>query len=222
MRQKLQVIGLSVLVLTLLGANVRLALAKEWAWFHWHKGGVEQQKREVTYGLWPRSTSTHPMEVDAVVGPTGLWSAPPSVVRFREDGLAEKGPDVTIIVDNYGCTPWWGLATIIDPEICKREGHEGYGSPSVIRHVHVRYNTYWDAGNGHPNPRDGTFPMAGASNTSDVLGVLLHEVGHSLGLDHSPDFCMGKGYYDAAVATDQNSLGMQNYTDANNNFPPFP
>jgi hypothetical protein len=127
--------------------------------------------------------------------PLNLW-IPPSNAHFQQHVAAvadwdshvtdlklrvnfKQHTDVSVLEGNYGATGWWGLASI--------EGYE-YDWWHLwcwcrITHAHATFNNYY------------------GGTLADIQGVQCQEVGHTFGLDHSNDGCMGKGYYNALNVT---------------------
>lgn len=98
--------------------------------------------------------------------------------------------DISVFDGNYGDTGWGGLASAEDA---------GFGWWDCwwwchIDHGHARVNTFYTG-----NP---------AGFSADIQGIFCQEIGHLLGLDHSNDGCMGKGYYNNLNVTVQH-----NWTD---------
>lgn len=79
--------------------------------------------------------------------------------------------DISVADGYYGNTGWGGLATIID------------SSGSYITHAHAEVNLSY-------NP-----------SASRILGIFCQEIGHTFGLDHSNDGCMGLSYYNNLTTT---------------------
>ena len=91
--------------------------------------------------------------------------------------------DISVFDGNYGATGWGGLAEIINY------------SGSHITHAHARLNYYY------------------SYSSTGKQGVFCQEVGHSFGLTHSNDGCMGAGYYNNLYTTVQH-----NWTDIYNMY----
>jgi hypothetical protein len=165
-RRRTAVLGGVVLVL--LVANI--AFAHDW-WF-WH-----QHKR--TLGIFitaVNATSAEAARAD--------WGAGFNVMNLPR---VTHHSDVSVLDGNFGDTGWGGLAEVITYfQHCHFFGALGTCDQSFpgITHAHVRLNTFY----AWPNLNSGTVLDAGR-------GVFCQEIGHAFGLDHSPDGCMGKGYF---------------------------
>lgn len=96
--------------------------------------------------------------------------------------------EMSVFDGNYGATGWWGLASIEDYSY--DWWHKW--NYSRIEHCHARYNSYY------------------GGTTGDIQGVQCQEIGHCLGLTHSNDGCMGKGYYNSL-----NTTVSHNWSDIN-------
>jgi hypothetical protein len=92
---------------------------------------------------------------------------------------------------NYGATGWAGLASI--EEYSYDWWHRW--NWSQIDRCHARYNRYYNY------------------STTNIQGVQCQEIGHCLGLDHSNDGCMGKGYFN-----NLNTTVTHNRNDVNQKF----
>ena len=154
--------------LVLLGANI--AIAHDW-WF-WH-----QHKRTIGINI----TAVNAISAEAA---RADWGAGFNVLNLPS---VAHHSDVSVLDGDFGDTGWGGLAEIISYfNHCHVFDALGACSQSFpgITHAHVRLNTFYD----WPNLNTGTMDDAGR-------GVFCQEIGHALGLDHSPDGCMGKGYF---------------------------
>jgi hypothetical protein len=60
---------------------------------------------------------------------------------------------------------------------------------------YARYNTYYQ------------------NSSAGIQGIQCQEIGHCLGLDHSNDGCMGKGYFN-----NLNNTVRHNWDDVNRRF----
>lgn len=124
------------------------------------------------------------------------WAFPQTRVSLA---LVPKHSDISLISGDYGKTQWWGLATVESwssywPWIC------GGNKACRFLHAHARYNS---AGGG----------KRGTGDRSDIRGVFCQELGHTLGLDHSPMHdCMGKRYF---KDNDVNVVGPHARADVN-------
>jgi hypothetical protein len=153
----------------LIAANINLAFAHQWGTWHWHKKTVGM----FVYGSMLNSS------FNALAD----WDAPYNVMNLPAVGFHT---DVSVYDGNFGNTGWGGLASI---EAYFWHCHSSflgicfYSEPG-ISHAHSRVNLYYGWAN------------ANAGHTGDdVRGVQCQEIGHTLGLDHSNDGCMGKGYF---------------------------
>jgi predicted Zn-dependent protease len=99
--------------------------------------------------------------------------------------------ELSVAGSNFGATGWWGLATI------KKSSYDWWHHWRWCRieHAHAVYNSYY----------------GGASH--DIHGVLCQEIGHTLGLGHSNNGCMGKSYYNNI-----NHTVSHNWKDVNAKF----
>jgi hypothetical protein len=155
-------------VLVLLVANV--AFAHDW-WF-WH-----QHKRALGISI----TAVNSISAEAA---RADWNAGFNVMNLPS---VTHHSDVSVFDGDFGDTGWGGLAEIITYfEHCHFINPLGACDQFFpgITHAHVRLNTFyfWE------NLNTGTEFDAGR-------GVFCQEIGHTFGLDHSPDGCMGKGYF---------------------------
>lgn len=106
-------------------------------------------------------------------------------VRFpRESSHTE----MSVFGANSGATGWWGLASIQDSSY--DWWHKW--NYSRIEHCHAQYNSYY------------------GGSSADIQGVLCQEIGHCMGLTHSNDGCMGKGYFN-----NLNTTVSHNWSDCN-------
>jgi Putative peptidase family len=156
-------------VIVLLGANI--AVAHDW-WF-WH-----QHKRTLGINI----TAANAVSAEAA---RADWSAGYNVMILPS---VAHHSDISVLDGDYGDTGWGGLAEVITYfNHCHEFDALGACAQSFpgITHAHVRLNTFYDWG---------TPPVAGSANDAK-RGVFCQEIGHALGLDHSPDGCMGKGYF---------------------------
>lgn len=92
---------------------------------------------------------------------------------------------------NWGATGWGGLASI------KETSYDWWHHWTWcrIKHAHATYNSYY----------------GGSSHT--IHGIQCQEIGHTLGLEHSNNGCMGKGYYN-----NLNHTVSHNWSDINAKF----
>jgi len=173
-------------VLVLLVANI--AFAHDW-WF-WH-----QHKR--TLGIFitaVNSTSAEAARAD--------WNAGFNVMNLPS---VAHHSDVSVLDGDFGDTGWAGLAEIISYfdhcHVFDALGACSQSFPGII-HAHVRLNTFYAWAN---------------LNTGTVLdggrGVFCQEIGHTMGLDHSPDGCMGKGYFAGLSANEPISNVVTSHSD---------
>jgi hypothetical protein len=155
-------------VLVLLGANV--ALAHDW-WF-WH-----QHKRTLGINI----TALNAISAEAA---RADWGAGFNVMILPR---VDHHSDVSVLDGDFGDTGWGGLAEIISYfNHCHAFDASGACTQSFpgITHAHVRLNTFY------------AWADLNTGTVSDAArGVFCQEIGHALGLDHSPDGCMGKGYF---------------------------
>lgn len=81
--------------------------------------------------------------------------------------------ELSVYGANFGATGWGGLASI------KSYSYDWWHHWRwcEIHHAHATYNSYY----------------GGSSHR--IHGIFCQEVGHTLGLGHSNDGCMGLGYY---------------------------
>lgn len=184
MKARRRTIVLSSLVLVLLAANV--AFAHDWWLWHWHKR---------TLGIFifgANQVSTEAARAD--------WDAPFNVMNLPR---VTHHSDISAFDGNYGDTGWGGLASIESWTVhfhcwfifC-------YPNPGAIVHAHARLNTFY----GWANLNTG-------SVIDDGRGVQCQEIGHTFGLDHSNDGCMGKGYFN-----NSNVVVGHSDTDLNNKY----
>jgi predicted Zn-dependent protease len=188
MRQRLQVVGLSVLVGGLLFANLRLAFGSDFKGLHW-------DKKDLTYCVWvdpavqvisANLVTDHKDAIDAAIND---WSS--HTMSIPGHLTPASGPaDITIFVTNVGTTDYKGLA-IMEKTICTGTTSPPHatGMATAVDHAYILYNAWWDdASHGSPTP-------SGGSDMSAVRGIIAQELGHAFGLGHSEQYCMGKGYY---------------------------
>lgn len=153
----------------LIVANINLAFAHQWGSWHWHKRNIG-----VLNTAFYRVSSTAAMND---------WGPGFNVINPRS---VTHHSDVSFFDGNFGDTGWGGLASI---ESYFNHCHYSvfgicFDSKPGITHAHARLNTYyfWS------NLNTGTTADSGR-------GVQCQELGHTFGLDHSNDGCMGKGYF---------------------------
>lgn len=101
--------------------------------------------------------------------------------------------ELSVYGANWGAVSWDGLATIVDSSYDWWH-HWRY---CEIDHAHATYNTY----------------RSGSHSNHDIHGIFCQEIGHTLGLDHSDDGCMGKGYFN-----NLNHTVPHNWRDINSKF----
>lgn len=178
----------------LLGANIHLVSAHDWFSFHWHKR---------TLGTRMAVSSTFASAAEAA---RADWSNN-TIVNLQRVNFHT---DLSVFDGNFGDTGWGGLASVqgvtldgfhclIPPLFCQ------------MTHAHAMLNTFyrWSSGSG---------------TTSSARGVFCQEIGHTLGLDHSPHGCMGKGYFDGLKNNEpiSNVTVSHNRSDIRTKFSPFP
>jgi hypothetical protein len=182
---------LVLLSLANMTAFARLAFAHWW----WHPSGdchyfIEESEIEVYRG--GASLSTRQAALDDWASHTDVSF---DIKSSHGDGDGEDEVDISISGVNYP-TGWWGLADLVDLD----PDNDYCGtSPNwaEVNHGHVIFNSYYGG-------------TTGTGPTSDMRGVLCQEIGHVLGLRHSNDGCMGKGYYN-----DLNITVQHNWTNIN-------
>ena len=186
MQARRRTVVLLGVVLVLLVANI--AFAHDW-WF-WH-----QHKR--TLGIFitaVNSTSAEAARAD--------WNAGFNVMNLPS---VTHHSDVSVFDGNFGDTGWGELAEVITYfQHCHFINSLGTCDQFFpgITHGHVRLNTFyfWE------NLNTGTVFDAGR-------GVFCQEIGHTFGLDHSPDGCMGKGYFAGLLDNESISNVVTSHSD---------
>jgi hypothetical protein len=98
---------------------------------------------------------------------------------------------IRVFDGNYGATGWAGLASIEEKSY---DWWHKYNW-SRIERCHARYNRHY------------------ATSNINIQGIQCQEIGHCLGLDHSNDGCMGKGYFN-----NLNTTVTHNRNDVNQKF----
>ena len=173
-------------VLVLLGANI--AFAHDWWFWHQHKQ---------TLGIFNQATNS--ISVEAA---RADWTVGYNVMNLPS---VTHHSDVSVLDGDFGDTGWGGLAEVITYfDHCHFFNALGGCDQSFpgITHAHVRLNTFyfWE------NLNTGTVLDAGR-------GVFCQEIGHTFGLAHSPDGCMGKGYFAGLVANEAISNVVTSHSD---------
>jgi len=124
MRSKVTRIGLGVLVLVLLFANVALAhwWSTAWTYYHFHKS---------TLDIW-------------VFGPADVVAACQAAEADWDShtdltlNIVGSHDDISCFGGNYGATGWWGLATLVDTSWY---WHCFWWCG--IAHAHSQFNTFY-------------------------------------------------------------------------------
>jgi hypothetical protein len=98
---------------------------------------------------------------------------------------------MSVFAADFGATGWAGLATV---ESYTYDWWHKWNY-SKIEHCHARFNKHYNY------------------SSADIQGVLCQEIGHCMGLDHSNDGCMGKGYFN-----NLNKTVAHNWADCNSRF----
>ena len=190
MRARRRTAVLLGVVLVLLAAN--LALAHDWGFWHQHKR---------TLGISIEATNATSAEAARAD-----WGAGFNVMVLPR---VTHHSDVSVLDGDFGDTGWGGLAEIITYfQHCHFINSLGTCDQFFpgITHAHVRLNTFyfWE------NLNTGTVVDAGR-------GVFCQEIGHTFGLDHSPDGCMGKGYFAGLLDNQSISNVVTSHSDADLN-----
>ena len=167
MKARKMTVALLSVVLLLVAANI--AIAHQWDGWHLHKKTIGV----FIYGA------------NQVSSAAALRDWGPGFNVLRPIRVTHHS-DVSLFDDNAGNTGWGGLASI---ETYFNHCHSSFlgicfsSQPGII-HAHARLNTFY----GWANLNTGT-------TADDGRGVQCQELGHTFGLDHSNDGCMGKGYF---------------------------
>ena len=180
-------------VFVLLLAN--FALAHDWDGWHWHQR---------TLGIFIFASNFNSAEAARID-----WDFPTNVMNLPR---VTHHSDVSVFDGNFGDTGWGGLAEII----------------SYFWHCHYLVDFFffsvcfdWEPGITHAHARLNTFYFWPNLNTGSVFdagrGVLCQEIGHTFGLDHSPDGCMGKGYFAGLQNNEPISNVVTGHSDADLN-----
>ncbi len=176
-------------VFVLLVANV--AIAHDWDSWHWHKK---------TLGIFVFASNFNSAETARAD-----WDFPANVMNLPR---VTHHSDVSVFDGNFGDTGWGGLAEIISYFNHCHFSFLGicFDSRPGITHAHARLNTFYF----WPNLNTGSGFDAGR-------GVFCQEIGHTFGLDHSPDGCMGKGYFAGLSANEFISNLVTSHSDGDLN-----
>lgn len=159
------VVLLSVALL-LLAANI--AMAHRWDEWHWHKR---------TLGIYIFASNSISAEAARADWGPGFNVLRPIRVTHHSD--------VSVFDGNYGDTGWGGLAEIISySNHCHSRFIFCLDSQPGITHAHARLNTFYSWSN-----------LNTGTTADDGRGIFCQEIGHTFGLDHSNDGCMGKTYF---------------------------
>lgn len=173
-------------VLVLLAANI--AFAHEWGFWHQHKRTLGIAISAVN------STSAEAARAD--------WDVEFNVMKLPR---VTHHSDVSVIDGDFGDTGWGGLTEVITYfQHCHFINSLGTCDQSLpgITHAHVRLNTLY------------AWPNLNAGTANDAArGVFCQEIGHALGLDHSADGCMGKGYFAGLSANEPISNVVTAHSD---------
>ena len=145
---------------------------------------VNRQTRAVRFFLASDaySVTNRQAELDAVRASFGQWQSPPgTLLRFEDAGLVSPGVDINTS-DHTNLVFWAKNSTLINGGLDDLSGTLGYAYYSF------RDGTLLEADivlNGHDFSwfTDPAHPVKGSYL---VEAVALHEIGHFIGLDHSP------------------------------------
>jgi len=185
MKLRRRTVVLLGVVLMLLVANV--VYAHDWWLWHQHKQ---------TLGIFIFASNFNSAETARAD-----WDAPFNVMNLPRVNFHT---DVSVFDGNFGDTGWGGLAEIISYFWHCHFSFIGicFDWQPGITHAHARLNTFYF----WPNLNTGTTSDAGR-------GVFCQEIGHTFGLDHSPDGCMGKGYFPGLQANEPISNIVTGHSD---------